>query len=229
MKIGFTGIELPEGKIKYKDDNLAALENKDKPKKIVPFFAEFICDEFVQSEVLVVSKEKILDLLILDMEKLDGRLERAADNNEKVVLQKCMENLEEEIPLCDVDFSDDERKIVEAASFYSFKPVVVVEGGLDVNEIITMALEKASYMFFYTSGPKEAHAWLVKKNSDIVTCAGKIHSDLARGFIRGDVVSFDNYLNCHNFNDCKSKGLARVVEKDYIVQPNEVIEIRFNV
>ena len=92
-----------------------------------------------------------------------------------------------------------------------------------------MALEKADNMFFYTSGPKESHAWLVKKNSDIVTCAGKIHSDLARGFIRGDVVQFDDYLSCHNFNECKSKGFAKVVEKDYIVQPGEIIEIRFNV
>ena len=229
MKIGFTGIELPEGKIKYKDEKLIALETKDKPKKTSPFFAEFIRDEFVQSEVIVVSKEKVLDLLILDMEKVDGRMERAADANEKAVLEKCMENMENEVPLCDVDFSDDESKIVEAASFYSFKPVVTVDDDLDINQIIAMALEKAGYMFFYTSGPQESHAWLVKKNSDIVTCAGKIHSDLARGFIRGDVVSFDDYLTCHNFNDCKSKGLAKVVEKDYIVQPNEVIEIRFNV
>ena len=229
MKIGFTGIGLPEGKIKYKDENLIALEQKDKPKKVVPFFAEFIRDEFVQSEAIVVSKEKILDLLILDMEKADGRLELAGDEAEKAALKKCMENLENEVPLCYVEFNSAEAEIVKSASFLSSKPVVIVEGDLDVNQIITMVLEKTGYMFFYTTGPKEAHAWLVKKNSDIVTCAGKIHSDLARGFIRGDVVSFEDYLNYHNFNDCKAKGVAKVVEKDYIVQPNEIIEIRFNV
>jgi ribosome-binding ATPase YchF (GTP1/OBG family) len=84
-------------------------------------------------------------------------------------------------------------------------------------------------MFFYTSGPKESHAWLVEKGSEIIACAEKIHSDLARGFIKGDVVCFEDYMNCHNFNDCKSKGLARLVDRDYIVQPNEIIEIRFNV
>jgi ribosome-binding ATPase len=229
MKIGFTGIELPEGKSKYKDEKLIALEKKDKPKKVSPFFVEFICDEFIQTEAIVVSEDKVLDLLILDMEKVDGRLERAIDDNEKVVLNKCMENLENEIPLCDVEFSEAENEIVKAAAFYSCKPVVIVKDDLDLNTIITMALKKADNMFFYTSGPKESHAWLVKKNSDIVTCAGKIHSDLARGFIRGDVVKFDDYLNCHNFNECKSKGFAKVVEKDYIVQPDEIIEIRFNV
>ena len=229
MKIGFTGIELPEGKSKYKDEKLIALEKKDKPKKVSPFFVEFICDEFIQTEAIVVSEDKVLDLLILDMEKVDGRLERAIDDNEKVVLNKCMENLENEIPLCDVEFSEAENEIVKAAAFYSCKPVLIVKDDLDLNTIITMALEKADNMFFYTSGPKESHAWLVKKNSDIVTCAGKIHSDLARGFIRGDVVQFDDYLSCHNFNECKSKGFAKVVEKDYIVQPGEIIEIRFNV
>ena len=48
MKIGFTGIDLPEGKTKYKDEKLIALEAKDKAKKVVPFFAEFIKDEFIQ-------------------------------------------------------------------------------------------------------------------------------------------------------------------------------------
>ena len=84
-------------------------------------------------------------------------------------------------------------------------------------------------MFFYTSGASESHAWLVPKGSDIVFCASRIHSDLARGFIKGDVVSYDDYMSCHNFNDCKSKGVARMVDRDYIVQPNEIIEIRFNV
>ena len=84
-------------------------------------------------------------------------------------------------------------------------------------------------MFFYTSGPSETHAWIVPIGSDIVFCASKIHSDLARGFIKGDVVSYDDYMNCHNFNECKSKGVAKMVDKDYIVKSNEIIEIRFNV
>ena len=229
MKIGFTGIVLPEGKHKYKDNNLVELEKKDKPKKVSPFFAEFVKDEFIQAEVIVVARDNILDLLIFDMDKADSRLEKATDEKEKNVLKKCMEKMESEIPLCDVTFSDDELDIVKTAAFFSIKPVVVVDGDAEVNDVIKQALDKSGYMFFYTSGPKESHAWLVRKNSDIVTCAGKIHSDLARGFIRGDVVSFEDYLNCHNFNECKSKGFARVVEKNYIVQPNEVIEIRFNV
>ena len=229
MKIGFTGMDLSEGKIRYRDENLIALEAKDKPKKVSPFYVEFIRDEFVQSDAIVLPKSEILDLLILDMEKVETRLDRLTDNDEKMLMEKCMEALEREMPLCDVTFDEGERNMLKTTAPHSLKPVVQLEGRVDVNTIIALAIEKAGYMFFYTSGPTESHAWLVKKGSNIVACAGKIHTDLARGFIKGDTVSFEDYMNCHNFNDCKSKGLAKLTERDYIVRPKEIIEIRFNI
>ena len=229
MKIGFTSIDLPEGKIKYKDENLVALETKDKPRKVAPFFAEFIRDEFVQADVIVIPQSEILDLLILDMEKIETRLMRLTDGDEKTLMEKCMGELEKGIPLGEVDFNDAEKGMLRAFAPHSLKPVVQIKGSEDVNTIIALALAKAGYMFFYTAGPDEARSWLVEKGSDIVTCAAKIHTDLARGFIKGDVVGFDDYMGCHNFNDCKSKGLAKLVDRDYTVHSREIIEIRFNV
>lgn len=229
MIIGFTGLDLPEGKTKYKDEKLIDLVAKDKAKKVVPFFAEFIKDEYVQSDAIVVPRSNILDLLILDMDKLETRLLKLESGDEKSLMTKCMELLEQEMPLCDVDFNDEERELLIATAPISFKPIVQIEGSEDINTIIFSALEKANHMFFYTSGPKESHAWLIQKGSAIIACAEKIHSDLARGFIKGDVVSYEDYMDCHNFNDCKSKGVAKMVDRDYIVQPNDIIEIRFNV
>ena len=229
MKIGFTGIDLPEGKIKYRDEYLIALEKKDRPKKVSPYFAEFLRDEFTHVDAIVIPEAKILDLLIIDMEKIEVRMDRLSDDSEKVLLKKCLSKLEKEIPLCDVEYNNGEREIVQSANPFSLKPVVKIKNVEDINTIISLSLEKAKYMFFYTSGPTEAHAWLVKRDSDIVSCAARIHTDLARGFIKGDVVSFEEYMNCHNFNECKTKGLARLTDRDYIVQPGEVIEIRFGV
>lgn len=229
MKIGFTGIELPEGKIKYRDETLIALEMKDNPKKVSPFYTEFIRDEYVHSDVIVIPRSMILDLLILDMEKIEIRLNRLTENADKVVLDKCIKYLEKEIPLCDIELSNEEKKILISAAPCSLKPVVMLKGSEDVNTIISLALEKAEQMFFYTSGPTESHAWLAKIGTSIINCAAKIHTDLARGFIKGDVVSYDDYMSCHNFNDCRSKGLVRVTDRDYIVQPREIVEIRFNV
>ena len=106
MIIGFTGIELPQGKIKFHDKKLITLVNKDNPKKISPYFFEFVLDDFIRSFAIVVPKNKILDILIYDMENIENRLERISNPTETKLIEKCMNYLEQEIPLCDVDFDD---------------------------------------------------------------------------------------------------------------------------
>jgi len=229
MIISYTGIELPEGKVKYDDPILKALAEKDNPKKVSPMFFEFIKEDFPNSFAIVIPESNLLDLLILDMEKIETRLSRSSSDNEINVLNKCMDALEKEKPLCDIEFDESEKDLMKKLAPFSLKPVALIKGNEDTNTIIQLAIEKASYMFFYTSHPRETHAWFIPKGTEIITCAGKIHSDLARGFIKGDVVSYQDYLHHHNFNECKAKGVAKTVEKNYIVQPNEIIEIRFNV
>ena len=229
MKIGFTGLNISEGKNKYEDKILIALANKDKPKKISPFFVEFLKDQYTHTDAIVLHKDYLLDILILDIERIEGRMNRVTDENEINLLKKCLTHLETEQPLCDLECSELESSILNELSPHSFKPVVQIDGEYNTNLIIENVLKATANMFFYTSGSSESHAWLVPVGSDIITCAAKIHSDLAKGFIKGDVVSYDNYMSCHNFNECKSKGVAKMVDKDYILQPNEIIEIRFNV
>ncbi|MHC4873075.1 MAG: DUF933 domain-containing protein [Planctomycetota bacterium] len=229
MKIGYTSIDLPEGKFKYQDERLIALTEKDDPKKVAPYYAEFIPNEFVQTEAIVVPADKVLDLLIFDIEAIDARIGRLEDGPEKSLMERCMEALEAETPLCDLEYSEEERIIMREVLPYSYSPVIQVQGDEDVNDIIGMAFDKADYMFFYTSGPKEAHAWLTKKNSTALECAAKIHSDLARGFIKADVVAFDDYLKAHSFKECIANKVAKLVDKDYIIQAGDVLEIRFSV
>ncbi len=229
MKIGFINLPLSEGKRKYHDKRMDALIEKDKPKKVTPFYVEFIKNDLVHSDALIISKDSILDLLIPDIEKCEIRIERSDDKKEIETLQKCIEHLEKEIPLCNNEFTSEEQEHIEKLAPLSYKPVVLVDEPSNENDLIVQALKKASIIFFYTSGPKEVHAWPIKQGSDIITCAGKIHSDLARGFIKGDVISFNDYLTCHNFNDGRKKKLVKVVEKEYIVEDGEIIEIRFNV
>jgi len=229
MIIGFTGIELPQGKIKFHDQKLITLVNKDNPKKISPYFFEFVLDAFIQSFAIIVPKDKILDILIYDMEKIENRIQRTSNPIETKLLGKCMNSLEQEIPLCDIVFDDSSKTILDLLSLASMKPMVLLKGNEDINDIIFLTIDKANYMFFYTSGIQESHAWFVPQGSDIITCAAKIHTDLARGFIKGDVVKYEDYLEHHNFNECKTKGVAKMVDKDYIVSPHEIIEIRFNI
>jgi len=209
MKVGFTGLDIPEGKIKYQDQILSALANKDKAKKVSPFFVEFLKDEYINTNAIIIHCNALLDLLILDIEKIEGRINRSGNKDEINVLNRCLLHLEKEQPLCTLEFNQIESEILKELSPHSYKPIIQIENDYDVNNIIKMILDYTGNMFFYTSGPQESRAWLVPSKSDILTCAGKIHSDLAKGFIKGDVVSYTDYMNCHNFNECNQKVLLK--------------------
>jgi hypothetical protein len=90
-------------------------------------------------------------------------------------------------------------------------------------------MEKAGMMFFYTVGKQEVHAWLVEKDTDAVTCAEKIHSDLARGFIKAELVRCEDMMTTHNMQDARSKNLTKLVDRDYVIPTNSILDIRFNV
>ena len=84
-------------------------------------------------------------------------------------------------------------------------------------------------MFFYTVGKDEVHAWLVEKNTDAVTCAGKIHSDLSRGFIKAELLSFEDMMAAHNMQDARARKLTRLVDRDHAIPINSILDIQFNV
>ncbi|MBI4596184.1 MAG: DUF933 domain-containing protein [Candidatus Tectomicrobia bacterium] len=229
MKICYVGFDLPEGKVKYQDSKLLELEKKFSPHKLTPFFAEFIKDDFIHCDSILISKERILDLIILDMDKLEARLERTSDEDEKIILTKCLKHLEKETPLCELLFKEDEWSTLRELAPLSLKPTLVEETLPEVNGLIGRMLDKSNTIFFYTAGKKEVRAWPVKKHSDIVACAGKIHSDLARGFIKADVVNYEDFLQVYNMQEARSKGLLKLVDRDYIIRQGDIIEIRFNV
>ncbi|PKM99784.1 MAG: hypothetical protein CVU78_04575 [Elusimicrobia bacterium HGW-Elusimicrobia-2] len=229
MKIYLSGLAFNDGKVKYNDERLIKLSDKFKPKKVAPFFAEFTTVDPEQADALAVMKETLLDLLIPDMEKLEGRLARSESQDEKKLLVKCIRAMEEEKVLCDLELSGDEKNILKALAPLTFKPTVVLAGEITTDELISRALKKAGIIFFYTAGKDECKAWPVEKNSNALTCAGKIHSDLARGFIRADVVPFDGMMGVFNMHEAKEKGLVKTVEKNHIIEDGDIIEIKFNV
>jgi ribosome-binding ATPase len=229
MKICFAGFTLPEGKVKYQDPKVIELTGKCLPKKVTPFYVEFIKDDFVQGDGILINKDNLLDLLILDMEKLENRRDRDIDESERQLLNRCLEYLEDEIPLCDADFSEEELAVLKILAPLSLKPTLVLEEAPEVNEIIEKMLAKCQVIFFYTADKKEVHAWPVKKDSDIVTCAGKIHSDLARGFIKADIVKYEDFLKVFNMQEARTQKLVKLVDRDYLINEGDIIEIRFNV
>lgn len=82
---------------------------------------------------------------------------------------------------------------------------------------------------YLTAGEKEVRAWTIERGTKAPQAAGKIHSDFERGFIRAEVVSYDDLIACGNFNAAKDKGKVRSEGKDYVVQDGDVVLFRFNV
>ena len=230
MKIAYTGLDLPQGKIKYNDCIFVGLTEKFQPKKVSPYYFEFLPEDYDSADVIAIANEYVLDLLILDIEKIEGRLSRTEDPSEKAALEKCLAQLDDQKPICDLALDNSERAIVKALGLLSFTPTLVYKDtSLDANSVCYDGMEKAGMMFFYTVGKQEVHAWLVEKDADAVTCADKIHSDLARGFIKAEVVNCEDMMTVHNMQDARSKKLTKLVDRDYIIPMNSILDIRFNV
>ena len=101
------------------------------------------------------------------------------------------------------------------------------ESGLD--RLITACYDLLGLMSFLTAGKQEVRAWTIKKGTKAPQAAGKIHTDFERGFIRAEVVSYDELMDCGSMTAAKEKGLVRSEGKEYVMQDGDIVLFRFNV
>ena len=98
-----------------------------------------------------------------------------------------------------------------------------------VNRIIKNAYDLLGYICFFTVGDDEVRAWTIEKGDNALTAAGKIHTDLARGFIRAETFKYPDIISLGSEKAIREKGLYRLEGKSYIVQDGDIIFVRFNV
>lgn len=101
------------------------------------------------------------------------------------------------------------------------------ESGLD--KLINASYSLLGLISYLTAGEKETRAWTIKKGTKAPGAAGKIHTDFEKGFIRAEIVSYDDLIDCGSYTIAKEKGLVRLEGKEYVVQDGDVILFRFNV
>lgn len=238
-----------------------------------------------------------LELVFHDLELVETRLEHIANSikkgigenleAERDVLVRCRAILEEEKPLRNLEFSDEERSLIGSLQFASLKPELVVlnvgedDIGSDATSVAVTALEdfyqgKDALVFplsgkietelsrldtedaaafledlgigepamnrvireaykllglisFLTAGEDEVRAWTVRRGIRAVKSAGKIHSDIERGFIRAETIGFDDFMAAGTMAKAKELGTLRLEGKDYEVQDGDIVNFRFNV
>ena len=135
------------------------------------------------------------------------------ENSEIVPL--CVK-IEEEISTLD---DNDKKEMLEAMG--------LEESGLD--KLIKKSYDLLGLMSFLTAGEPEVRAWTIKKGTKAPQAAGKIHSDIERGFIKAEVVSYDDLIREGSMNEAREKGLVRSEGKEYIMQEGDIVLFKFNV
>ncbi|MBQ8163250.1 MAG: redox-regulated ATPase YchF [Clostridia bacterium] len=132
----------------------------------------------------------------------------------------------EVIPVCaeieaEIAELDDEEKEMFLAD------LGIEESGLD--RLIKASYSLLGLISYLTAGPKEVRAWTIVKGTKAPQAAGKIHSDFEKGFIRAEIVSFDDLMECGSMNVAKEKGLVRSEGKEYVIADGDIVLFRFNV
>ena len=180
-------------------------------------------EEFAKTLFLITSKPVLYATNISEEDLASGNLENdlvkkvqdyaAAENSGTVVV--CAK-LEEELSTL-----EDEEKL-EMLSEYG-----LTESGLD--KLIQASYKLLGLMSFLTAGQQEIRAWTIRKGIKAPQAAGKIHSDIERGFIRAEIVSYDQLVECGSEAVAKEKGCYRLEGKEYVMQEGDVVNFRFNV
>ena len=237
-----------------------------------------------------------LELAIADLDVINNRLERVAkkarttknkdDITEVEALEKSKAALLENKPLRQVDYTEDELKLLKSYSFLTLKPIIylanikedelgnpdnayveqvkeyaskenakvvslcakveeqlselskedkqeMLEGlGLDgsgLDKLITATYDILGLATYFTVGKDEVRAWTFKKGMNAKQCAGIIHTDFEKGFIRAEVISYEDLMECGSELKVKEAGKARLEGKDYLMQDGDICHFRFNV
>ena len=148
------------------------------------------------------------------------------DENVKKVKEYAKKEKAEVIPLCvkvEEEFStlddEDKKEMLDALG--------LKESGLDI--LIKKSYNLLGLMSFLTAGEPEVRAWTIKKGTKAPKAAGKIHSDIERGFIKAEVISYDDLIKEGSMVQAREKGLVRQEGKDYIMQEGDIVLFKFNV
>ena len=178
---------------------------------------------FVESLTLLTQKPVLYAANVSEEDLADNgagnqyvnRVRIFADSENSEVFVLCAK-IEEEIS--DLDKADKKEFLADMG---------VETSGLD--RLISASYKLLGLISYLTAGVTESRAWTIKKGTKAPGAAGKIHSDFERGFIRAEVVSYDDLINIGSYNGAKEQGLVRSEGKEYVVKDGDVILFRFNV
>jgi GTP-binding protein YchF len=223
----------------------------------------------------LIAVERKLERLVEERKKTAGR-DKAVIEREFILFEKLKNTLSADIPLRDIDLTQEEEKTLAGFGFLTRKPVllllnlsdgqeppafayphrrsasVALQGKLEMElaqlpaedaelfmaeygietlglqRVISLSYDLLGLQSFFTVGKDEVRAWTVARGANAVEAAAAIHTDLAKGFIRAEVVAYSDLLALGGLAEARAKGKLRLEGKEYIVLDGDIVHIRFN-
>ena len=174
-------------------------------------------------EMFLLTTKPILYIANISEEQIEN-----AENDELVLKVKEYAKKEnaEVIPLC-VKIEEELSGLEDEDKKEMLEALGLEESGLD--KVIKKSYDLLGLMSFLTAGEPEVRAWTIKKGTKAPQAAGKIHSDIERGFIKAEIVSYDYLIKEGSMVAAKERGLVRQEGKDYIMQDGDIVLFKFNV
>jgi ribosome-binding ATPase len=224
----------------------------------------------------LITVERKLERLNEERKKGAGR-EKAVIERELALFERLNGALNEDKPLRNLEYSEEELKILSGFGLLTRKPVLVIfnlsegqkppeiqydqprsaavalQGRLEMdiaqlseeeaevflaeynieepglNRVIRLSYDLLGLHSFFTVGADEVRAWTIERGANAFTAAGAVHSDLQRGFIRAEVIHWEDLLALGGLSEARAKGKLRLEGKEYVVKDGEIVHIRFNI
>jgi hypothetical protein len=231
MKISLFGVTgVAPGKHNVKDPRLdqthQLVEAKKKIYAQVDVAGE---DEAVTADAIVVSASSRLDVILRDLEFVETRLERTPPEPERTALEKVKASLEREQYASAAALEPAEAQAVGVHALLTLKPVVVASDAelAAFDEFLVRVLAETGYCCYLTVGGPENRAWLIRRGMTAPEAAGAIHTDLQKGFIRAEVIGFDDFIAAGGETQAKRANKLRLETKSYVVQDYDLVNFRF--
>ena len=174
-------------------------------------------------DMFLLTTKPILYIANISESQLANPLE---DDNVKQIVEYAKKDKAQVIPLC-VKIEEELASLDGSDKQEMLEALGLQESGLD--KVIKASYDLLGLMSFLTAGEPEVRAWTIKKGTKAPQAAGKIHSDIERGFIRAEIVSYEDLIKEGNMAAAKEKGLVRSEGKEYVMQDGDVVLFRFNV
>jgi hypothetical protein len=232
MKICLYSISgISPGKHNLKDPRLDQVDQLVEAQKKAYAQVDVVSEkELLTVDAILTSHAALSDLLMKDLDFVETRLSRDVDAAEKVVLLKLANALVSELPVSAAGLTAGELELVSAHNFYSNKPVVVAtEAELSApDDLLLRAFAESGYISFLTVGGKENRAWPIRAGLTAWEAAGTIHTDIQHGFIRAEIIGFEDLMAAGGETQAKRAGKLRSELKTYVMQDYDVVNFRFN-